>query len=524
MTARRPRARLIAAALALLTFAVYAWRISDTPIYLHDAEVLFALHIHAMATTLHDANGRLLPLYIQMPQIGENVWFHPMLVYFSAPFLAVLPLTEWSLRLPTVVVGVVDVVLMFAVARRIFASRGWGVFAAALLLTTPAHFIHSRFAMDYIYPLPFVLGWLWCLLRYDEDGDGKWIALSAFVLGVGFFSYIGAVMLVPLYFLITCAYVLHRQRRVDRTIWFGAAAFVLPLLLLVLWLPAHPDMIQETVSRYGVPGTSRLSAIRQLLTYNQIQEYISRYWQLSSPGYLFLVGSSNWVDSTRHAGVFLFPVAILLVAGLCDFAIEPQPPVKWVVLAGAIVAPIGAVFVGEPWAIQRELELLPFVVLLSTFGARRMLRSTSALARVAVVASAVVCAAQFAYFTHDYFGDYRLNSIGWFGSNLRGTVDEVLRERESDPPEAIYISTTIPYAMENWKLYLAGRHRDDWWPRLRSFDAKSNLTSIPRGSLVIEPAAGGQPLDPAAASPGLVQTAMVVAPEGGTRFMILERR
>ena len=29
---------------------------------------------------------------------------------------------------------------------------------------TPAHFVNSRIAMDYVYPLPFVLGWVLSLL------------------------------------------------------------------------------------------------------------------------------------------------------------------------------------------------------------------------------------------------------------------------------------------------------------------------------------------------------------------------
>jgi hypothetical protein len=49
---------------------LYAVRLGDAPIYLHDAEVQFALHAASIAQTAHDANGRFLPLYFQMPDIG----------------------------------------------------------------------------------------------------------------------------------------------------------------------------------------------------------------------------------------------------------------------------------------------------------------------------------------------------------------------------------------------------------------------------------------------------------------------
>src|SRR5499427_8087355 len=93
--------------------ALYAIDLGHAPIYLHEAEVLFALHARSIATTAHDTNGRLLPLYFQMPQIGANVWFHPMIVYAMVPFLAVLPLSEFAIRLPSVVVGLVNVTLVY---------------------------------------------------------------------------------------------------------------------------------------------------------------------------------------------------------------------------------------------------------------------------------------------------------------------------------------------------------------------------------------------------------------------------
>src|SRR5262250_985195 len=100
-----PRRALWSGLLLVAACALYAIDLGRAPIYLHDAEVLFALHAHSIIRTAHDTNGRLLPLYFQMPSIGENVWFHPVIVYWMAPFLGILPMTEWALRLPSVFVG-----------------------------------------------------------------------------------------------------------------------------------------------------------------------------------------------------------------------------------------------------------------------------------------------------------------------------------------------------------------------------------------------------------------------------------
>src|ERR1700704_3605857 len=101
------------ALLATGTLILYAANIGHAPIYLHEAEVLFALHAQSIATTWHDTNGRLLPLYFQMPQIGGNGGFHPMVVYAMVPWLKILPLSETAIRLPSVLVGLANVILIY---------------------------------------------------------------------------------------------------------------------------------------------------------------------------------------------------------------------------------------------------------------------------------------------------------------------------------------------------------------------------------------------------------------------------
>jgi len=80
--------------IASATLILYTIDLGRAPIYLHEAEILFALHAQSIATTAHDLYGRFLPVYFQMKPIGDNVWFQPAIVYFTALFLRVLPLTE----------------------------------------------------------------------------------------------------------------------------------------------------------------------------------------------------------------------------------------------------------------------------------------------------------------------------------------------------------------------------------------------------------------------------------------------
>src|SRR5262245_44007173 len=107
-----------AVALLYLTFLGYA------PIYLAHDEVNFALTAHAIAHTGRDLNGERLPLVFHIVTRYGRYYTTPVVIYTTALFMRVLPLSEWAIRFPTALVGVIDVVLAFLVARKLFAREG----------------------------------------------------------------------------------------------------------------------------------------------------------------------------------------------------------------------------------------------------------------------------------------------------------------------------------------------------------------------------------------------------------------
>jgi 4-amino-4-deoxy-L-arabinose transferase-like glycosyltransferase len=489
------------APLALLAAGVlilYTANLGHAPIYLHEAEVLFALHAQSMATTLHDTNGRLLPLYFQMPQIGENVWFHPMIVYAMMPFLKALPLSEAAIRLPSVFVGLVDVLLLYFIAARIFQSERWALVAACLLALTPSHFIHSRIAMDYLYPVPFVLAWLLCLLIFLERREMWLLFVATSCLGVGIYSYIASVVMMPLYLLMTVAVIWTAFDRPVRPTLFAIAGFMWPLCLMI-WIAYHPQFLGQTVSRYGVgdqaaaarsTGTSIgavLEELRRVTRFSGITGRISLYWYFFDPSYLFLTGGyANVVNSTRHVGVFPLSFLVLVPVGVAA-TMARRRAVDALVVLGFASAPLAAcLVVPEPYAIDRELALLPFGVLIATAGAR-WLASRGRPWRAMAVALLAVVPAHFAFFAVDYYRDYPPRAAFWFNWNRRGAIEELLaRERQQRPP-AIYLSTHhISYVDAYWRLYLIKYGRQDLLRHTIYFDSDGfDVESIPSGSLLL---------------------------------------
>ena len=524
--------------LLLAVFGLYVVDLGRAPIYLHEAEVLFALHAHSIVTTAHDTNGRLLPLYFQMPSIGENVWFHPVIVYWMAPFLGLLPMTEWALRLPSVFVGLLDVVLIFLVGQRLFHSPRWGLLAAALLTLTPSHFIHSRLAMDYLYPIPFVLTWLLCLLIFLERRQTWMLFLATSVLGLGIYSYIASVIMMPVYLAMTWL-VLHARSLLSRRLFLvTVAGFAWPLVALVAWLPFHPEILAATARRYqighvaappGAPAHESMAALLErttrLVPFSELTGRVSLYWYFFDPAYLFLSGGyANVVNSTRHIGVFVAPLLVFVPIGLTWLSTMRGSPTGWLVLLGFLTAPLAAcLVVPERYAVDRELAILPFGVLAATFGAKYMFERGRVWRTVALCLLALV-PIHFAVFCAEYFGPYRLQSAYWFEFNRRGAMEDILAREPVEHPPAIYLSTwRTPYLDAYWQLYLIKHHRQDLLSRTRHLDTDTpDINSVPAGSLLLTSRQDTY-LDKFVASGELKTVALIPEPGDPPAFAILRR-
>ena len=522
----------------LSVFALYAIDLGRAPIYLHDAEVLFALHAHSIATTAHDTNGRLLPLYFQMPSIGENVWFHPAIVYWMAPFLALLPTTEWAIRLPSVFIGLLDIVLIFLVGRRLLGSKRWGLLCAVLLALTPAHFIHSRLAMDYLYPVPFVLAWLLCLLMFLEQRQTRTLFLATSLLGAGIYSYIASVIMMPVY-LATTWMVLYARSQLSRHLFaVTVAGFSWPMILLLAWLPFHRDVLASTAGRYQIGQVAAapaapahesmaelLERTKRIVRFSELTGRVSLYWYFFDPGYLFLSGGyTNVVNSTRHIGVFLAPLIVFVPIGLVCLATTRGSPEAWLLLIGFLTAPLAAcLVVPEPYAVDRELAILPFGVLTAVVGVKYMFDRGGGWRTAAWCLLAIV-PIHFAVFCVEYFGAYRVQSAAWFEFNRRGAIEEILAREAQEHPPAIYLSTVrTPYLDAYWQLYLIKHHREDLLARTRHLETdRPDLRSIPAGSLLLT-SRQDTFLEKSIASGELTTVALIPEPGDPPAFAILRR-
>jgi uncharacterized membrane protein len=476
------RVRLALGGVLLLAGFFYLRALDNVPVYIGWDEARFALQGHAIATTGRDLNGHRTPLFFHNtdPLIQNNssrIYWQPVLIYLIAGVLRFAPLSEWSVRLPIAGLAILDVWLVYAIARRLFANQWHAVLAAFMMALTPAHLIFGRMASDYFCPIPFALAWLWCLVGLVQTDSRVLPAATGLVLGVGLYSYIASWIIMP-FFLVVTSVVLWLSRKPLRAQVELAIGFGVPLLALVPWIWRHPAMPGDTFSGYAVDTRLKLT------------ERVSLYWDYFNPSYLFFSGGSDPMWATRRGGMFVLAVAILLPCGIWSIWRNPSI-VRAVLVVGFFFAPLPIILAlpeAPAYATARDLLAVPFGVLISVAGVEWLMAERGLGGRIVATLLILSVPAQFVSFARDYFTDYQARSAFRMDSvNMGDVAAYVIASDRSAPVPAVYLSTDLGTGKSvQWKFHLLKHHRPDLWDRTRYLAVETfSASDVPSGSLLV---------------------------------------
>jgi 4-amino-4-deoxy-L-arabinose transferase-like glycosyltransferase len=482
------RSMLAQAVLAwALTMSLYALGLAVSPPHLTHDEIKFALQAKSIADTGRDINGRFLPLYFVEP--GFSVGRDPICIYVMAAVLRVLPLSEISIRLSTVLVGAIGVGLTFVLAALLFQRSSIAWAAAALVALTPTYYIHSRLALSVIYPVPFTLAWLIALVLYLSRGQVRYAVACGVILGLGVYSYLAAAIMMPLYLVATVVTLLVRGDR--RGVAAVVVSFAAMLLPLAYWRSMEPDRYGNILSAYRLYDPQQLTPAQKLLelvSVSSLKARLDTWWDAFNPSRLFFSGESSLQISTRQVGSFLLPVAVFMAAGVGELLRTPVRALGILLLFGFITAPLPGVVMLDV-EIRRWLFVVPFAVTIAAFGIARLLRGPAWL-RIVCVALLLLVPLQFATFARDYFGPYRERSTTWFGGDIRGALAPVLDDARAEPPATVYVSTEIPWVDAYWRFYATARGQQSLLERTRYVQlAAGDIPPASPSDVLVVPAA-----------------------------------
>ncbi|MGC8878100.1 MAG: hypothetical protein ACP5R2_02635 [Anaerolineae bacterium] len=265
--------------LVWVTFALRVIRLGDLPLELSLDESIDGLDALRLVR-----EGWLTPF------LQNNFGRETLFLYIQGITLHLLGISVFALRFCSMVMGTLTIPLLYAVGRQLAPkemSQGdallparVGLLAATGMAVCYWHIYFSRLALRAIVLPPVLLACVWCLWRARRlvmlpfSASLPWWSAAGFLLGVTFYTYTAARLLLPLFILLAWMWLTQGSNKrgwIGRglAVFLGMAAFVSGPLLL--YFVRNPHAFSSRAAAISLPMDSAfplamgMNAIRLLM-------------------------------------------------------------------------------------------------------------------------------------------------------------------------------------------------------------------------------------------------------------------
>lgn len=358
----------------IAAFFLLTYRNTKVPPGINGDEVGIAHNAALMSKNLTDENNNFLPLFIFAK---SSDWKQPVTVYSTAFVFRVFGISFENLRMTSALFVIVTLVILYFFSKEKYNFKFF-VVSSLIFLTVPIILIQSHLGLENIAPLPFILFWLWMLVKYERTKNKVFLILSGGSLGVGLFSYLGMRIISPMLVVISLVYLFKFRWKV-----FYFLAGAVPFFIL-LW-----------ISNYFYPGavTGHFSAPTPT-----INEFLLRYLSNFDFSFLFLKGDAVSFHSTGQAGMFLVATLPIFLIGIYEI-LKNRKPFEILILVSFFISPVLFGFVPDIYRASRIVALVPLFIIISTIGFQAIGKRTQILIAVLILIN-------FIFFAKDYWFDY----------------------------------------------------------------------------------------------------------------------
>jgi 4-amino-4-deoxy-L-arabinose transferase-like glycosyltransferase len=277
---------------------------------------------------------------------------HPVHIYLTSLSVLLGGLNDFSVRLPAAIFGVLNVLLIYFLAKELFKSQFLGIVSSAVLAISPYNIQFSRFNHELNFTIFFFM--LALLLFYKAiNKKPQYLIFSTISFIICFISYHSAKPIVVvtslLLFILYAKSLLKMKKQILMSSFF---------ILLLFWgVYKNPQLLglarlnQTSVSKEEIEEMSVYKKTGNL-TLAKLQLYGGKYVEHFGNKFLFVSGDKNPRHSIQYLGEFYKVEIVPLVLGymFCLYLIFIKKRKEALVLLfWALIAPIpsAVVAIGE---------------------------------------------------------------------------------------------------------------------------------------------------------------------------------
>ena len=433
-------------------FFVRIYRIDQVPASLYIDEADYGLQARSLIQTWRDYRGERTPFWVH----SFNDIRASIPAYFITATTLLLKTPELQVRLPSVLLGVFIVFIVFLLVRLWIKNYVAAFLTASVFAGNPWQIQFSRFAHEVVFMMAIYLAGLYFFSKAIAAKNYQFLILAAVLLSLATYSYRTMSLFIPLTFLILFL-IYHSQLfffgfKKILFIVFLVAIIILPFLysttinapdlpriaqLAITTDPEVPIWVQrnrEVDSQdFTDPTLGKKPVLSSFFFHNKplswLDSFANNYLQTFSTDFLFLKGDSR---NARHGvgqmgELYLIDIIGLIFGFILLLRNFKNREYQWLIL-WFLIAPIPSSLTVD--GAQHGVRLFIFsapLLLITGLGWWYFYQSVTRLrfSWLPILLVLIVWLLLLIFYLHRYFVHYPIESARTFGYGFRQAVQKI---------------------------------------------------------------------------------------------------
>jgi 4-amino-4-deoxy-L-arabinose transferase-like glycosyltransferase len=352
------------------------YNLGTIPGSLNPDEAAIGYTSYSFLKTGADEHGKFLPLSIQ--SFGD--WKLPLYSYVGVIPVALLGLSEFSVRSVSALAGIVGVILIYFISLRLFGKRTLALICGLFFAISPWNVYFSRAAYEVNLATTIFLGGLLFFIKYLDQKKIKWLALSFVLFALTMFTYHSFVLFIPIFTLVIMV-VFGKSIFKNKTAYVSVTVFAVLIFVAIVSASSgnnklstliinDKNIIYERVEKMRGDNFLKNPYIEKILlnkylgvSYQIAQNYINSF----SPSFLFDKGGEKLVHNIGAFGNLYLIDIIFILAGFAGLFWNREKSLK-ILLIWLIIAPLPSAITRDAPNSTRLFVLMPLFTLVGSYG------------------------------------------------------------------------------------------------------------------------------------------------------------
>lgn len=434
------------------------YRVDEIPGSLSPDEAALGYNAYSLLKTGADEHGVFFPLSLQ--SFGD--WKLP-----GYPFFTILPvmffgLTDLAIRLPSVIAGVISVILVYLISLTLFRKQGIALLSAFFMTVSPWSIYFSRAAYEVnVATTLFLAGFLiFVKFFYENRKYSKMLIVAAFLFGLTIFTYHSYAIFLPLF--LALLFILLRKQ-INLNYWVVAASIIFILFfglfnfvisrngsnkISTLVIFNDPNILYSRVEKLRGDMSNENELFKRIVhnkylgvSYQLAQNYINSF----NPVFLFDKGGEKLQHNLGTMSNLYLIDALFLFIGLLSIFWHREKSLK-LLIAWIIIAPIPSIITKDTPNSTRLFTLMPVFTLIASYGVYQIINYYKKNKYLKYIVSGLVFsfyALNVLFFLDGYFIHFNMQRVRFWHYGYREAV--LLAQKYPDHDVVMTGPENFPY-------------------------------------------------------------------------------